>query len=213
MVAAPRRSAALARGWIEHAFAASVQFRPMGVLDDAIREHLDLKRKHGAAEDELERQEEEALGPARREVEQESGDAEPEATPEAEEVADEVAAEPEAAAEEVEPPDEEAEAAEAPTEFVDHASLTLEAEPEEPQAQPALTEDPPDPAPERRDDQVDSWFEEDEPPADEAAEEAEADASAKDGDVLEDTPDFLQETPEHDRLWFEQKPPRDFDFD
>ena len=30
--------------------------------------------------------------------------------------------------------------------------------------------------------------------------------------MLEDTPDFLQETPEHDRLWFEQKPPR-FDFD
>ncbi|MEA2310264.1 MAG: hypothetical protein QOE28_232, partial [Solirubrobacteraceae bacterium] len=27
------------------------------------------------------------------------------------------------------------------------------------------------------------------------------------------TPDFLQETPEHDRLWFEQKPPRDFDWD
>ena len=37
--------------------------------------------------------------------------------------------------------------------------------------------------------------------------------SPDDGDVLEDTPDFLQETPEHDRLWFEQKPPRDFDFD
>jgi hypothetical protein len=32
-------------------------------------------------------------------------------------------------------------------------------------------------------------------------------------DLLEDTPDFLQETPEHDRLWFEQKPPKDFDFD
>ena len=32
-------------------------------------------------------------------------------------------------------------------------------------------------------------------------------------DVLEETPDFLEETPEHDRLWFEQKPPRDFDFD
>jgi hypothetical protein len=31
-------------------------------------------------------------------------------------------------------------------------------------------------------------------------------------DVLEETPDFLQETPEHDRLWFEQRPPRDFDF-
>jgi len=38
-------------------------------------------------------------------------------------------------------------------------------------------------------------------------------AAADDADVLEDTPDFLQETPEHDRLWFEQKPPRDFDFD
>ncbi|MEJ7750699.1 MAG: hypothetical protein WKF32_04520, partial [Thermoleophilaceae bacterium] len=34
-----------------------------------------------------------------------------------------------------------------------------------------------------------------------------------DDDVLEETPEFLQETPEHDRLWFEQKPPRDFDFD
>jgi hypothetical protein len=32
-------------------------------------------------------------------------------------------------------------------------------------------------------------------------------------DVLEETPEFLQETPEHDRLWFEQKPPRDFDLD
>ena len=40
----------------------------MGVLDDAIREHLELKRKHGAAEEELQRQEEEALGPARRDV-------------------------------------------------------------------------------------------------------------------------------------------------
>ena len=40
----------------------------MGVLDDAIREHLDLKRRHGVAEEELRRQEEEALGPARREV-------------------------------------------------------------------------------------------------------------------------------------------------
>ncbi|CAA9467219.1 MAG: hypothetical protein AVDCRST_MAG65-407, partial [uncultured Solirubrobacteraceae bacterium] len=32
-------------------------------------------------------------------------------------------------------------------------------------------------------------------------------------DVLEETPDFLQETPEHDRLWFEQRPPRGFDFE
>jgi len=32
-------------------------------------------------------------------------------------------------------------------------------------------------------------------------------------DVLEETPDFLEETPEDDQLWFEQKPPKDFDFD
>lgn len=31
-------------------------------------------------------------------------------------------------------------------------------------------------------------------------------------DPLEGTPDFLEETPDHDRLWFEQKEPKDFDF-
>jgi hypothetical protein len=40
----------------------------MGVLDDAIREHLELKRQHGMPEEELRRQEEEALGPVRREI-------------------------------------------------------------------------------------------------------------------------------------------------
>ena len=34
----------------------------------------------------------------------------------------------------------------------------------------------------------------------------------EDEDVLEETPEFLQDTPEHDRLWFEQRPPKDFDF-
>jgi hypothetical protein len=32
-------------------------------------------------------------------------------------------------------------------------------------------------------------------------------------DVLEDTPDFLENAPEDDELWFEQKPPKDFDLD
>jgi hypothetical protein len=32
-------------------------------------------------------------------------------------------------------------------------------------------------------------------------------------DVLEETPEFLRETPEQERLWFEQQGPRDFDFD
>ena len=31
--------------------------------------------------------------------------------------------------------------------------------------------------------------------------------------MLEDTPDFLEDAPEDDDLWFEQKPPKDFDFD
>ena len=48
----------------------------MGILDDAIREHLELKRKHGVPEEEVERQEEEALGPARRDVAQQSEDGE-----------------------------------------------------------------------------------------------------------------------------------------
>jgi hypothetical protein len=62
-----------------------------------------------------------------------------------------------------------------------------------------------------------------EPPADahEAQETTEFDVQKhlaetpheqEDEDMLEDTPDFLQDTPEHDRLWFEQRPPKDFDF-
>ena len=38
---------------LEHVPYASIGFPPMGILDDAIREHIELKRKHGAAEDEL----------------------------------------------------------------------------------------------------------------------------------------------------------------
>src|ERR1700722_11770851 len=38
----------------------------MGLLDDAIREHLDLKRARGADPAEVERLEREALGPVRR---------------------------------------------------------------------------------------------------------------------------------------------------
>ena len=44
-------------------------------------------------------------------------------------------------------------------------------------------------------------------------EEALAADDGSDEDMLEETPEFLQDTPDHDRLWFEQRPPRDFDFD
>jgi hypothetical protein len=42
----------------------------MGVLEEAIREHLELKRRHGASDEEVEQKELEALGPARREFEE-----------------------------------------------------------------------------------------------------------------------------------------------
>ena len=51
------------------------------------------------------------------------------------------------------------------------------------------------------------------PPQRAAASEPDAPGEAPVEDVLEETPSFLQQTPEHDRLWFEQQPPRDFDFD
>jgi hypothetical protein len=38
-------------------------------------------------------------------------------------------------------------------------------------------------------------------------------AGSEHEDVLEDTPEFLEDAPEDDELWFEQKPPKDFDFD
>src|SRR3954471_23709274 len=38
----------------------------MGLLDDAIREHLELKRQHGGDPSEIQRQEQEAFGPGGR---------------------------------------------------------------------------------------------------------------------------------------------------
>ena len=43
-------------------------------------------------------------------------------------------------------------------------------------------------------------------------EESEAE-SPPSADPLQDTPDFLEGSPEEDRLWFEQRPPKDFDLD
>jgi hypothetical protein len=42
------------------------QAETMGILDEAIREHLELKRKHGAADPELQKLEDEAFGPPAR---------------------------------------------------------------------------------------------------------------------------------------------------
>jgi hypothetical protein len=52
------------------------------------------------------------------------------------------------------------------------------------------------------------------PPSPEpAAEHEHHEQPADHEDVLEDTPDFLEDAPEDDNLWFEQRPPKDFDFD
>ncbi len=155
----------------------------MGLLDEAIREHLELKRKRGADPAEVAEQEREALGPVRG--------------------ADTATAEPPASEIDVEP--EPPPVADAEPEHEFHGAVRApdpEPEPEEHVSQPTqqysvdeieeLRDPPPPPAPE--------------------PEQAAPTGEDPGEDVLDETPDFLQEAPEHDRLWFEQRPPRDFDF-
>ncbi len=63
---------------------------------------------------------------------------------------------------------------------------------------------------EEDDDDESGFFDEDD---DVEEDEASEEDDSPTGDVLGGTPDFLEETPEDDQLWFEQKPPKDFDFD
>ena len=281
----------------------------MGLLDDAIREHLDLKRRRGADPTEIERAEREALGPVRRgpdepppEAEGEEAlayDHEADYAPEGEQVAydhngGQLPYDEEGHEEWDEPfADEDDPFAEAGPERGSHFDLgepapgepgheppagergdttsghgpfdqfedepagheagsTAEARrPASEAAMPAPEPTPPSAPPPP----VEEWDEAEEPFGDEgpfaehppappaphpahpappardpdehvgqetAEYEVEAEfghESGKEGgkpaeeDVLEETPEFLQDTPEHDRLWFEQKPPRDFGFD
>ena len=156
----------------------------MGLLDDAIREHLELKRKHGADPADVARQEQEALGEGMRNEF---------AQPAAPAVASEPEPEPEAEA-----------AAPAPVH-----EPQVDDEDELPEGEPGIAEEPP--AAEAPGYDEDPWLddERDEVPSDESLQPQ----RTGEEDVLEETPEFLQETPEHERLWFEQKPPRDFDWD
>jgi hypothetical protein len=172
----------------------------MGLLDDAIREHLELKRKHGADPEDVARQENEALGQGgpRAEFAQPAAEPEPQAPPEP-------AAEEETPAPEFHVPEYEPVAPEPEPEPVD----------ELPQGEPGITEIPTEDHPAAAPGyDEDPWLDDepDEVPADESLEKPKPEAAGEE-DVLEETPEFLQETPEHDRLWFEQKPPRDFDWD
>jgi hypothetical protein len=209
----------------------------MGLLDDAIREHLDLKRRRGADPTEIERAEREALGPVRRGPEltgeEEVAPREPSSAPEV----DYPAAVPEAD-NPPEPPeqwepfqeDPELRASEEDDEltpyepprapdgdplmhdkpFSGDTHHALPSEPADvapaPEAEPPLPH-PADPPPAAHDDQRRTRV-------DQETEEYELEPEEEVGDdVLESTPEFLQDAPEHDRLWFEQRPPRDFDFD
>jgi len=286
----------------------------MGILDDAIKEHLELKRQHGAADDELKQLEDEAFGAAERPGDEESApdplaeaptefmEQPPEAPPASEEpetprsrrpdIADlqepppSKAAEPAPHVPEVEEPAEEESPAmeheavpepaaapeistgptteereaiaEQPTEMFDIEEELAVSKAEAPSEEELVEEEmeeprlaPVDPlagldddAPEVKivdDDEEDDDFwdekrlsdeldqaleapvevdvdEEDavfkpEPVPETEPEEAEKPAPGPDEDVLEETPDFLEEAPEDDQLWFEQKPPKDFDFD
>jgi hypothetical protein len=188
----------------------------MGLLDDAIKEHLELKRRHGADPGEVARLEHEALGPARRDpppaAVQEPTAAEPAPVADDDPFIDETAEPDEVIAEErleapthriepePEPPAREAPAPapEPPIEVEQPTRQFSLEEVEVATARPAEPAEPAEPEPETE-----------APPAEDVVP---ADDEPDSDDVLEETPEFLQETPEHDRLWFEQKPPRDFDF-
>jgi hypothetical protein len=278
----------------------------MGILDDAIKEHLELKRQHGADDSELKQLEDEAFGAAERPgggdsapdplaeaptefmaqpdleppAESEEGDPASEAEaaevgeagsrrPPRAEIADlqeapqressessDAPAEPaeeeapameqEAVVEPTGPTTEEREAiAEQPTEMFDveeelasqdeapSEEQLVEEEMDEPRLAPVdplsgLDEDGVGAVDEETDDFFDEQrlsdeldqalegpVEEEEVDTEDAEEESETEEppSRHDDDVLEETPDFLEEAPEDDQLWFEQKPPKDFDFD
>jgi hypothetical protein len=218
----------------------------MGLLDDAIKDHLELKRRHGADPGEVARLEHEALGPARREPTAATVADEPALEDADNGYDDEVPADErlEAPLHYAEPEPEPSAADEPAPPAADTELRVPEFEPEprhEPEPEAAAPPPEPEaaappPEPEATVDQPTRQFsleeledastpppapaeraappDDDDEPAPPAphADVVPADEEPEGDDVLEETPEFLQETPEHDRLWFEQKPPKDFDF-
>ena len=200
----------------------------MGILDEAIREHLELKRRSGAADSELKRMEDEAFGPPSRpgapdfpEPEEASAHAgngaatettvmEAPSAPEAP-----IAPTPEAPPEPQEPEpqedgDEDEGAGELGDEVVPIESLeTVEHPFPDEITEPEHSE--PDHEPEHLEPETDAPPAIDEPESPPHEDEEEPDEGEGD-DVLADTPEFLKDAPEDDELWFEQGEPKDFDF-
>ncbi len=166
----------------------------MGMLDDAIREHLDLKRRQGADAAQIAQLEAEALGGAK--------DEQPEEEPEGAVLVADDSEQPAA------PPID----SQATEQFT--ADEVVEALLVEPEPATEVVEATPEPEPIVEAEPIveSEAVVEAEVEAEPAAEPVEQAAAPEALDELEATPDFLEETPEHDRLWFERKPPRDFDF-
>jgi hypothetical protein len=175
----------------------------MGLLDDAIREHLELKRQRGADPGEVAREQREALDAPVPDASAEDVPAGDIAS--AAPLVDPIPApQPGAPIEELPVEDN------APGQPGEATNTTVAGETAELDMSSVLGEDADAQGAEASGaapSQEDSleW----EMPGD--ATEAEAEEPAE--DVLEETPDFLRDTPEQERLWFEQRPPRDFDFD
>jgi hypothetical protein len=198
----------------------------MGLLDDAIREHLELKRRRGADPGEIDRLEREALGPVRR-----AGD---------DLDAAELEAEPGTAPDYGQEPDRGwPDSPRAPA-FADHGAEFADeeedeewnvpepgaieggigVEPDTAAPAPPVPPLPAEPASEHPalsehdyadQETLEHDLEEAELPPGEQREGTDAATPGEADDMLEETPEFLQDTPDHDRLWFEQRPPRDFD--
>jgi hypothetical protein len=94
----------------------------------------------------------------------------------------------------------------------DELDQALEAPAEEAPPEPEPGEPDPEPEPEYEDEPESEELPAAEEATPEPVAEAEPEAAHHEEDVLEETPDFLEDS-EDDQLWFEQKPPKDFDFD
>jgi hypothetical protein len=200
----------------------------MGLLDDAIREHLELKRRRGADPGEVAREQREALEPVPRDGRSEAAgavavaeDLGADATP-AGTAAVASAGAHERAGVGVEPVTDDSVVDPTGGEGRIDASPVIQ-ETAELDMQTVLDEREDDAVAgpgQTADEESLEWEvpgEAAEPRADVGLEVQDAGTdihTAEPGeDVLEETPDFLRDTPEQDRLWFEQRPPRDFDFD
>jgi hypothetical protein len=210
----------------------------VGLLDDAIREHLDLKRRRGADPAEIERAEREALGPVRRngmtdDPESAGAELDP-ALGSARDEPDEGTAsdlveessreqEPEYAAAGTDLYEDEASFAgpEDAESFAEHAEPLTEETVVEPPAedddphrtQVMRTVDLPEADDATAEHEVEEGYAADDDLEHPREDSRNGEQTDEGEDVLEETPEFLQDTPDHDRLWFEQRPPRDFDFD